>query len=89
MLGKCFFAKELYSEAQNQFHTALQRYELSGDALAKELQYNLGLTLEKQGKLAEATESYSRIVQEDYQYLDAAERLGSLRRKVEADEAQQ
>ena len=89
MLGKCFFAKELYSEAQNQFHTALQRYELSGDALAKELQYNLGLTLEKQGKLAEATESYSRIVQEDYQYLDAAERLGSLRRKVEADKAQQ
>jgi len=83
MLGNCFYAKKLFQEAQNQFQTAIEKYELTGDALAKELQYNLAMTLEAQAKLAEAIEWFSRIVQQDYQYRDAAKRLESLRRRLD------
>jgi len=83
MLGKCFYARKLFQEAQNQFQSAIEKHELTGDPLAKELQYNLAMTLEVQGKLAEAIEWFSRIVQQDYQYHDAAKRLESLRKRSE------
>ena len=79
-LGKCFFTKKLYMEAQSQFETAIQQYELSGDPLGKELRYNLAKTFEAQGKVPQAIEWYSIIVQQDYQYRDAAKRLERLRR---------
>ena len=81
MLGKCFYAKKLLQEAQQQFETAIQQYELTGDPLGKELRYNLALAFEAQGKAPEAIEWYSNIVQQDYQYRDAAKRLESLRQK--------
>ena len=81
MLGKCFYAKKLHLEAQQQFETAIQQYELTGDPLGKELRYNLALAFEAQGKTPEAIEWYSNIVQQDYQYRDAAKRLESLRQK--------
>jgi len=86
LLGKCFYAKKLYQEAQNQFETALERHELAGDAMAKELQYNLAMTLEIQGNLPGAIEWFSRIVQQDYQYRDAAKRLESIRQRTEEQE---
>ena len=81
MLGRCFYGKELYAEAQSQFETAIQQYELTGSPLAKELRYYLAMTLEAEGKIPEAIEWYSAIVQQDYQYRDAAKRLEGLRRK--------
>ena len=81
-LGKCFLAKGLPQEAQNQFETAIQQYEITGDPLAKELRYNLATTFEIQGKLPQAIEWYSGIVQQDYQYRDAAKRLEALRHKA-------
>jgi TolA-binding protein len=86
MLGKCFYAKELYGEAQSQFETAIQQYELTSDPMAKEMRYNLALTLEAEGKMPEAIEWYSVIVQQDYQYRDAAKRLAALRRKASGKE---
>ncbi len=80
MLGRTFFGKNLYEEAQGQFEQAIQQYELAGDPLGKELRYNLALTLEAQGKQNEAIEWYSDIVQQDYQYRDAAKRLEALRK---------
>ena len=82
MLGRCFLAKKLYQEAQGQFETAIQQYELTTDPLAKELRYNLAMSFELQNKLPQAVEWYSVIVQQDYQYQDAAKRLESLRRKL-------
>ena len=79
MLGKCFFAKKLYREAQNQFENAIEQYELSDDPLAKELRYNLARTFEVQHKVDQAIEWYSVIVQKDYQYQDVAKRLEELR----------
>jgi len=86
MLGKCFYAKGLYLEAQGQFETAIQQYELAGDPLGKELRYNLAKTFEVQGKAPQAIEWYSVIVQQDYQYRDVAKRLEALRQQVEGPE---
>jgi len=83
-LGKCFVSKQLYQEAQSQFETAIQQYELTGDPLAKELRYNLAMSFEAQNKMPQAIEWYSAIVQQDYQYRDAAKRLEGLRRKAQA-----
>jgi tetratricopeptide (TPR) repeat protein len=82
MLGRCFLAKKLHQEAQGQFETAIQQYELTNDPLAKELRYHLAMSFELQNKLPQAVEWYSVIVQQDYQYQDAAKRLESLRRKL-------
>jgi tetratricopeptide (TPR) repeat protein len=81
MLGKCFYAKKLYIEAQSQFETAIQQYELAGDPLGKELRYNLAKTFEVQGKAPQAIEWYSVLVQQDYQYKDVAKRLNALRKE--------
>jgi len=86
MLGKCFYAKQLYLEAQGQFETAIQQYEMTSDPLGKELRYNLGKTLEVQGKAPQAIEWYSVIVQQDYQYRDVAKRLEALRHQAKAAE---
>jgi len=83
MLGRCFYAKKLYIEAQNQFETAIQQHEMTGGPLAKELRYNLAQTFETQGKVPQAIKWYSMIVREDHQYRDAAKRLEALR-KTEA-----
>jgi hypothetical protein len=60
---------------------------MATDPLGKELRYNLAQSFEAQGKLPQAIEWYSVIVQQDYQYRDAAKRLESLRKK--AAESQQ
>jgi len=88
MLGRCFFAKKLYEEAQGQFQTAIQQYDFTGDPLAKELRYNLALSLEALDKPKEAIEWYSDIVQQDYQYRDAAKRLERLRRRSSGETPQ-
>jgi len=88
MLGKCFYAKQLYNEAQNQFETAIQQYELASDPLGKELRYNLAKTFEVQGKAPQAIEWYSVIVQQDYQYKDVAKRLNALRQEGDGTPAE-
>jgi len=86
MLGKCFYTKKLYLEAQGQFETAIQQYEMASDPLGKELRYNLAKTFEVQGKAPQAIEWYSVIVQQDYQYLDVAKRLQALRQQTQGDD---
>ncbi|MCX5654355.1 MAG: tetratricopeptide repeat protein [Planctomycetota bacterium] len=86
MLGRCFFAKKLYQEAQSQFETGIQQYEMSTDPLAKELRYNLAMSFETQAKWPQAIEWYSVIVQQDYTYRDAAKRLEALRKKATESE---
>lgn len=82
MLGKCFYARKLFTEAQAQFETAIKQYESSSDPMAKELRYNLAKTFEVQDKVLQAIEWYSAIVQQDYQYKDTAKRLEALRKKA-------
>jgi tetratricopeptide (TPR) repeat protein len=86
MLGRCFFAKKLYQEAQSQFETGIQQYEMTTDPLAKELRYDLAMSFEAQAKWPQAIEWYSVIVQQDYTYRDAAKRLEALRKKADQSE---
>jgi len=86
MLGQCFYAKKLYLEAQGQFQSAIQQYEMATDPLGKELRYNLAKTFEIQGNTPQAIEWYSVIVQQDYQYRDVAKRLEALRKQTAHDE---
>jgi tetratricopeptide (TPR) repeat protein len=85
MLGKCFFRSRLLQEATAQFKAAIDGYELQGDALWKELRYNLGMTFETMKKFQEAIDCYSEIVMTDFQYRDAAKRLAKLRKELEGD----
>lgn len=83
MLGKCFFQRNLSPEAAAQFRAAIEIHELQGDALWKELRYNLALTYEKMKKLEEAASCYSEIIMTDIQYRDAADRLSKIRQQME------
>ncbi len=83
MLGKCFYKRSLFQEAATQFRTAMEAHELQGDALWKELRYNLAAAYEQMRKMEEAANCYSEIVMSDYQYRDAAERLTKIREKQE------
>ena len=87
MLGKCFFKSKLLQEAATQFRAAMESYELQGDAIWKELRYNLGMTYEAMKKFDEATNCYSEIVMSDFQYRDAAQRLHRLREQLEGETA--
>jgi tetratricopeptide (TPR) repeat protein len=82
VLGQCFVKQKFLREAQSQFETAIQQYDLTSDPMAKELRYNLAMCFEMQGKLQQAADWYSDIVQQDYQYRDAAKRLNAIRRKM-------
>jgi tetratricopeptide (TPR) repeat protein len=86
-LGLCFVAKKYLQEAQSQFETAIQQYDITGDPLAKDLRYNLAQCFEAQSKWQQAIDWYSVLVQQDYQYKDAAKRLDSLRRKLTESQA--
>ena len=84
MLGKCFFQRNLSPEAAAQFRAAIEAHELQGDALWKELRYNLALTYEKMKKLSDAADCYSEIVMSDFQYRDAADRLAKIREQMDS-----
>jgi tetratricopeptide (TPR) repeat protein len=87
VLGQCFVKQKFLREAQSQFETAIQQHELTSDPLAKELRYNLATCFEAQAKLQQAADWYSDIVQQDYQYRDAAKRLNAIRRKMAEGES--
>jgi tetratricopeptide (TPR) repeat protein len=87
MLGKCFFSRKLYTEAAYQFQAAMKSHEIDGDALWKELRYNLGLTFEAVNQTEKAINCYSEIVMVDFSYRDAAKRLQELRTKLEGGRA--
>lgn len=79
MLGACFTKKGLYDLAIQQYDGFLK---LSEDDLAddaKEVRYTRGRLHEQLGKQDAAMADYTRLVEIDLGYKDAAERLGRLR----------
>jgi tetratricopeptide (TPR) repeat protein len=79
-IGKCFFEKGWLGDAEEIFLRTIEEYEIKDDAIAKDLQYNLGLCYEKQGKTDEAVGMYRRIAQVDFAYRDVSKRLDALRK---------
>jgi predicted Zn-dependent protease len=78
-IGICFFMKGWYTDALDIFKEAIDAYEMKDDAMAKELQYNLGRTYEQQGDKAQAIEVYRKLAQIDFAYKDVRTRVDALR----------
>ena len=79
LLGACFTKKGLYDLAVQQYDGFLK---LSEDDLvddAKEVRYTRGRLFEQLGKKDAAMADYTRLVEIDLGYKDAAERLRKLR----------
>jgi tetratricopeptide (TPR) repeat protein len=81
-VGQCFYYMKWYPDAAAKFEEALQTQEGSDDAAAKELRYNLGRAYEADGKLKEALDSYRKVAQVDFNYLDVRSRVEALRKKL-------
>jgi tetratricopeptide (TPR) repeat protein len=79
-IGVCFFLKGWTTDAMEIFQQAMNSYELKDDAIAKDLQYNLGLCYEKLGDREKALEIYRKIAQIDFGYRDVSKRVDRLRK---------
>lgn len=76
-LGNCFQAKKLYDLAETQYKNAEEG--ALGDDKLKYIWYNWALCCEQSGKRDRAVELLMRIVEKDYGYRDAAQRLEKLK----------
>jgi len=82
LLGQAFAKKEWYREAGDTYRRALE-LEMPEDR-EKEIRYNLGDSLEKQGQRDAAQEQFSEVAQIDYNYKDVRQRLEMLREQAKA-----
>lgn len=78
-LGFCFQRKNLLDLAVQQYTSFLSLVEDALSDEAKEVRYLRGRQLEDLGKRDEAVADYSKLVELDLGYKDAAERLNKLR----------
>ncbi|MBN1766391.1 MAG: tetratricopeptide repeat protein [Sedimentisphaerales bacterium] len=81
-IGRCFFFKEWYADAVETFDQALGLLENKESGLGKELLYNLGRAHEEDKNLEEALNYFRKVAQIDFNYLDARNRIDSLRKKL-------
>ncbi len=77
-IGRCFYEKKFYAQAENVFRQTLGEHELKNDEVGKELQYWLARALDAAGKSAEAGGVYGQLIQIDYNYRDARLRFEKL-----------
>ncbi len=76
LLGQAFAQRGMNDLAARKLQEALKE-KVVFDEEAKELHYQLGLVLEKQGKRDEAVEHYKVIYEQDIGFRDVAERVDS------------
>jgi tetratricopeptide (TPR) repeat protein len=81
-IGICFFMKGWFTDAEEIFVRAIETYEIKDDDIAKELRYNLGRSLEEQGRRAEALDIYRKIAQIDFGFKDVSQRVDRLRKEA-------
>lgn len=79
-LGRAFMQKGWQREAADTFARALD-WDVSEDR-RKELLYELGIAQAALGRLEDAESSFSQVVQTDFTYRDAADRLDAVRQKL-------
>ncbi|MHC4227580.1 MAG: tetratricopeptide repeat protein [Planctomycetota bacterium] len=78
-VGLCFAIKGWLDDAIDVYNKAINSYEIKDNAVAKELQYNLGRAYEQQGDADKALDVYRKIAQFDFAYKDVSERVDRLR----------
>ena len=77
-MGRCFFEKRFYPQAIETFRTTINELETNSGPVALELNYWLGRALEATESADEAKKIYGYLIQLDYNYKDARQRLESL-----------
>jgi tetratricopeptide (TPR) repeat protein len=77
-LGMAFVKKGLNDLAIDQFSSYLAATDDDHDAEAKDVLYNRARLLEQAGKADQAKADYRHLVEIDFQFKDAADRLGKL-----------
>lgn len=78
-LGHCFAKKKLLDLAAQQYTSCLNLIEDDIGDEAKDVRYSRGRVFEAMGKKDEAAADYTRLVELDLGYKDAASRLSALR----------
>ncbi|TVR13699.1 MAG: tetratricopeptide repeat protein [Planctomycetota bacterium] len=78
-LGTCFAKKKLLDLAVQQYTSCLSLIEDDLGDEAKDVRYHRARVYEAQGKVNEAETDYTRLVELDLGYKDAAQRLSALR----------
>ena len=73
-IGRCFAKQKMYDLAARRFETAIAEKEIFDDE-KKELIYELGSVLEKQGKTEEAINQFKQIYEIDIGYRDVAAKV--------------
>ena len=80
LLGQAFNRKGWHREAAETYGKALELDPT--EERAKELRYNLGISLEAMEDFSKALDQYSQVAQIDYNYKDVRKRIEDLRKKV-------
>jgi len=80
LLGQAFAARGMNDLAARKLSEALKEKPVF-DEEAKDLHYQLGLVLDKQGKAAEAVEHFKVIYEQDIGYRDVAQKVDSFYEK--------
>ncbi|MBK8270039.1 MAG: tetratricopeptide repeat protein [Planctomycetes bacterium] len=77
-IGRCFFAKGFYDQAVEILQRAVDEMETRTGSLANDLNYWLGMALESSGNKDGARKVFGYLIQQDYNYRDARQRLEKL-----------
>lgn len=78
-LGRCFYEKGFFSQAESVLREAIDQHELTEDEVAKELNYWLGRSLAEEGKTDDAKQVFGKLMQIDYNYRDVRDRMDQLK----------
>jgi tetratricopeptide (TPR) repeat protein len=70
LIGRSFFDKGSYSQAADVLREALEKYQLTGDEISKEMMYWVGRACEAGGETEEAKAMYGKLLRLDYNYAD-------------------
>lgn len=78
LLGKCFYAKRFFDQAIDVLRRGLDDLSPGGGERPLDLKYWLARALEASGDADEAQKTYGNLIQLDYNYRDARQRLEGL-----------
>lgn len=84
-LGYCLTKKGIFDLAVKQYSAYLELCEEDLGDEAKEVRYERGRIYERTGKVGEAVADYSRLVEIDLGFRDAADRLARLRQEGDSE----
>jgi tetratricopeptide (TPR) repeat protein len=77
-MGRCFYEKKFYDQAVGSLRKAAEELESKDNPMAMAMQYWLARALEAADKPAEAKDIYGHLIQLEYNYQDARQRLEKL-----------